>query len=155
MGAVVPEALAAAERLDGLGCPADVVVVTGPGLLFRAVQGRRGLDEAPPSVLDAVLPAERAAPMVTVLDGHPHTLAFLAGVRGVPATHLGVTHFGQSGDLERVYRHHGLDTGTVIGAALDLIDQLRPQHAGADADFAGLQVDDRPPADTCGPGPRP
>jgi pyruvate dehydrogenase E1 component len=60
--------------------------------------------------------------MVTVLDGHPHTLAFLAGIRGVPASHLGVTLFGQSGDIDSVYRHHGLDTETVVGAALDLVD---------------------------------
>jgi pyruvate dehydrogenase E1 component len=122
MGAVVPEVLAAAERLDGLGFPADVVVVTSPGLLFRALQARRGLDEAPTWVLDAAFPAERATPLVTVLDGHPHTLAFLAGVRGVPAAHLGVTRFGQSGDLESVYRYHGLDTESVVGAALDLVD---------------------------------
>jgi pyruvate dehydrogenase E1 component len=122
MGALVPEALAAAERLEALGLGADVVCVTSPGLLFRALQGRRGLDEAPGWVLDSVFPAERAAPMVTLLDGHPHTLAFLAGVRGVPATHLGVTAFGQSGDLESVYRHHGLDVDSIVGAALDLVD---------------------------------
>jgi pyruvate dehydrogenase E1 component len=122
MGAVVPEALAAAERLDGLGIPADVVVVTSPGLLFRALQSRRGLDDAPTWILDAVFPAERARPMVTVLDGHPHTLAFLAGMRRVPATHLGVTQFGQSGDLESVYKLHGLDTEAIVGAALDLVD---------------------------------
>lgn len=122
MGALVPEALAAAERLDGLGFPADVVVVTSPGLLFRAVQARRGLDEAAPWVLDAALPVDRATPLVTVLDGHPHTLAFLAGVRGVPAAHLGVTRFGQSGDLDSVYRYHGLDVDSLVGAALDLVD---------------------------------
>jgi pyruvate dehydrogenase E1 component len=60
--------------------------------------------------------------MVTVLDGHPHTLAFLAGVNGVRATHLGVTSFGQSGDLDSVYRYHGLDVDTLVGAALDLVD---------------------------------
>ncbi|MDP9429544.1 MAG: pyruvate dehydrogenase [Actinomycetota bacterium] len=122
MGAVVPETLAAADRLAGLGIAADVVCVTSPDLLFRAVQARRGLDEAPGWVLDSVFPAERAAPLVTVLDGHPHTLAFLAGVRGVPAVHLGVTRFGQSGDLESVYRYHGLDTDSIVGAALDLVD---------------------------------
>jgi pyruvate dehydrogenase E1 component len=122
MGAVVPEVVQAAERLAGLGIPADVVVVTSPGLLFRAVQSRRGLDEAPTWILDSAFPADRSAPMVTVLDGHPHTLAFLAGVRGVPAAHLGVTDFGQSGDLDSVYRSHGLDTETVVGAALDLVD---------------------------------
>ena len=60
--------------------------------------------------------------MVTVLDGHPHTLAFLTGVRRVRGTHLGVTRFGQSGDLDSVYRHHGLDADTIVGAALDLVD---------------------------------
>ena len=46
MGAMVPEALAAADRLDALGVAADVVFVTSPDLLFRAVQGggRRVLD---------------------------------------------------------------------------------------------------------------
>src|SRR4051812_5966059 len=122
MGAVVPEVLAAADRLSGLGIAADVVVVTSPGLLFRALRARRGLDDAPAWILDAVSPAERARPMVTVLDGHPHTLAFLAGVRGVSATPLGVTQFGQSGDLEAVYRLHGLNTETIVGTALDLVD---------------------------------
>jgi pyruvate dehydrogenase E1 component len=121
-GAVVTEVLAAADRLAALGLAADVVCVTSPDLLFRAVQARRGLADAPGWVLDSVFPAERAAPLVTVLDGHPHTLAFLAGIRGVPATHLGVTAFGQSGDLVAVHRHHGLDTDSIVGAALDLVD---------------------------------
>src|SRR6516225_2110132 len=89
MGAPVPEALAAAERLDAIGFGADVICVTSPDLLFRALQARRGLAGAPDWILDSVFAAERAAPMVTVLDGHPHTLAFLAGVNRVPAAHLG------------------------------------------------------------------
>jgi pyruvate dehydrogenase E1 component len=122
MGALVTETLAAADRLEGLGVGADVVCVTSPGLLFRALQARRGLDDADSWILDTVFPADRATPMVTVLDGHPHTLAFLTGVNVVRGTHLGVTRFGQSGDLESVYRYHGLDTDTILGAALDLVD---------------------------------
>jgi pyruvate dehydrogenase E1 component len=72
--------------------------------------------------LDRAFPADRATPMVTVLDGHPHTLAFLAGVNGVPGTHLGVSKFGQSGDLAASYADHGLDAESVLGAALDLVD---------------------------------
>ncbi|MCU1657800.1 MAG: Transketolase central region [Pseudonocardiales bacterium] len=122
MGAVVPEAIAAADRLAEQGFPADVVCVTSPALLFRAMQARRGLGEDPTWILDSVFPRERSVPMVTLLDGHPHTLAFLAGVNGVPASHLGVSHFGQSGDLDSVYRHHGLDVDSLVGAALDLVD---------------------------------
>ncbi|QKV96736.1 pyruvate dehydrogenase [Streptomyces sp. NA02950] len=120
MGAVVPEALLAAERLEAQGVPADVVCVTSPGLLFDAVQARSGRGEGDSWILDAAFPAHRSAPLVTVLDGHPHTLAFLSGINQVRATHLGVTRFGQSGDLESVYRSHGLDADSIVGAALDV-----------------------------------
>ncbi|MGC7098379.1 transketolase-like TK C-terminal-containing protein [Amycolatopsis lurida] len=120
MGAVVPEALAAAERLDQVGVAADVVCVTSPDLLYRAVRARQGHEPADTWILDQVFPADRAAPLVTVLDGHPHTLSFLATINRVATTALGVTRFGQSGSLEEVYRHHGLDADSVIRAALDL-----------------------------------
>ncbi|MDI1460800.1 pyruvate dehydrogenase [Catellatospora sp. KI3] len=120
MGALMPEALTAADRLAAAGVAADVVCVTSAGLLFEAVQARSGRLDAPSWILDAALPAERAAPLVTVLDGHPHTLAFLAGVHRVRAHHLGVTRFGQSGDLEQVYRYHRIDADSIIAAALDV-----------------------------------
>lgn len=120
MGAVLPEALAAADRLTGLGVATDVVCVTSPGLLFDAVQARAGRGPGESWILDAVLPAHRATPLVTLLDGHPHTLAFLAGVNRVRAAHLGVSRFGQSGDLDDVYRHHGLDADSIVRAGLDL-----------------------------------
>jgi pyruvate dehydrogenase E1 component len=120
MGAVTPEALAAAERLDAAGIPADVICVTSPGLLFRALLARQGQTEAPSWILDQVFPASRATPLVTVLDGHPHTLAFLATINQVPSATLGVTRFGQSGSIQDVYRYHGIDTDSIVRASLDL-----------------------------------
>lgn len=120
MGAVVTETLAAADRLADQGVDADVVCVTSPGLLFEAMQARRGLSDSPSWILDQVFPADRAAPMVTVLDGHPHTLAFLTGVNAVRGAALGVSRFGQVGSLDDVYRLHGIDTESIIRAALDL-----------------------------------
>jgi pyruvate dehydrogenase E1 component len=120
MGAVVPEALAAADRLAESGIGADVVCVISPGLLFRALRARQGHGEAPDWILDQAFPASRSAPLVTVLDGHPHTLSFLATINRVPHTSLGVTSFGQSGDIDDVYRYHGIDTGSIVGAAHDL-----------------------------------
>jgi pyruvate dehydrogenase E1 component len=120
MGALVPDALAAADRLADLGIEADVVCVTSAGLLFEAMQSRRGLADAPTWILDQVFPAERAAPMVTVLDGHPHALTFLTGINDVAGAALGVTRFGQAGALEEVYRYHGIDADGIVRAALDL-----------------------------------
>ncbi|MBX7434903.1 pyruvate dehydrogenase [Mycobacterium sp. Y57] len=122
MGAMITETARAAERLAQMGIDAEVVCVTSPGRLFDAVQARRGLGGAPSWILDQVLPERRSAPMVTVLDGHPHTLGFLSTVHRVPATALGVTRFGQSGALDDVYRYHGIDTDSIVRAALDLID---------------------------------
>jgi pyruvate dehydrogenase E1 component len=123
MGAIVPEALEAAERLDAAGVAADVICVTSPGLLFRALLARQGRADEPTWILDQVFPASRATPLVTVLDGHPHTLAFLATINQVPAITLGVTRFGQSGSIPDVYRYHGIDTDSIIRAGLHLADR--------------------------------
>lgn len=80
----------------------------------------RALEPGPDWILSQVFPVARRSPLVTVLDGHPHTLAFLGGVHDVPVATLGVTAFGQSGSLEDVYRSHGLDTDTMVRTALDL-----------------------------------
>ncbi len=122
MGAVVPEALAAAERLSAAGLPADVVCVTSPGLIFQALRVRQGLAAGGETwILDQAFPVTRATPLVTVLDGHPHTLAFLATINRVPHAALGVAQFGQSGSIEDLYRYNGLDTDSIIRAALDLV----------------------------------
>ncbi|WP_216892853.1 transketolase-like TK C-terminal-containing protein [Nocardia alni] len=120
-GALVTEALHAGDRLEQAGISADVVCVTSPGLLFEALQARRGRGSSETWILDQLFPVDRAAPMVTVLDGHPHTLAFLAGINRVRSCALGVSNFGQVGSLEDVYRYHGIDTDSIVRAALDIL----------------------------------
>lgn len=121
VGVVMPEALEAAGELTGAGVPADVVCVTSADRLFRAVQARQGLDSGDDLILDQLFPADRVSPMVTVLDGHPHTLAFLGSVWNAGIASLGVDDFGQSGDVGDLYRHFGIDADTIVGAALDLV----------------------------------
>jgi pyruvate dehydrogenase E1 component len=76
-------------------------------------------------ILDELFPDDRAAPIVTVLDGHPHTLTFLSAIRCVPIASLGVSDFGQSGDVDDLYRYFGIDTETIVGAAIDLVEAAR------------------------------
>ena len=126
MGALMPEALAAADRLVAAGAEADVICVTSPGLLFRALRARQGLPGADavsgqPWILEQAFPASRATPLVTVLDGHPHTLSFLAAINRVPHAALGVTEFGQSGSVDDLYRCNGVDADSIVLAALDLL----------------------------------
>ena len=118
---MVPEALAAAEILTESGVKTEVICLTSPDLVFRAVQARQGLAAGDDAVLAELFPPECAAPIVTLCDGHPHTLAFLAAVDGAPIASLGVDDFGQSGGVDDLYRHFGIDTDTVVGAAIDLV----------------------------------
>jgi pyruvate dehydrogenase E1 component len=126
VGALVPEAIEAAAALRDQNVDTGIVVVTSYDRLWRAAQARRGLlpeamgngvDEA---VLDRVF--EPATPLVTVLDGHPHTLAFLGTVTGRPVSCLGVSRFGQAGAVEDLYRLHGIDGRAIVEAGLDLVD---------------------------------
>ncbi|HKN94381.1 MAG TPA: hypothetical protein VJU60_08620, partial [Thermoleophilaceae bacterium] len=121
-GAIMPEVIAAADELEAAGIACDVVCLTSADLVFRALQARQGLGEGDDAILDELFPAERAAPIVSVLDGHPHTLSFLSAIRQVPIAALGVDDFGQSGDVPDLYRAFGIDTDTIVGAASDLVE---------------------------------
>src|SRR4029079_6927024 len=55
--------------------------------------------------------------IVTVLDGHPATLAWLGAVAGHRTRPLGVEHFGQTGSLAELYRHYGIDANAIVAAA--------------------------------------
>jgi pyruvate dehydrogenase E1 component len=134
-GAIMPEVLAAADELSGAGIAADVLCVTSADLLFRALQAQRGLageddvdrassaaaGSAAANILDELFPQSRRAPLVTVLDGHPHALSFLGALSGGQISCLGVHDFGQSGDVQDLYRHFGIDAEEIAGAAFDLI----------------------------------
>jgi pyruvate dehydrogenase E1 component len=121
-GAIMPEVIRAATLLEEEGAlGADVVCLTSADLVFRALQARQGLGEGEHRVLDELFPPDRQLPIVSVVDGHPHTLSFLGAVRSAPIACLGVSRFGQSGDLQRLYEHHGIDPETIIGAALDVM----------------------------------
>ncbi|MEX5634745.1 pyruvate dehydrogenase [Parafrankia sp. FMc2] len=135
MGAVMPEVLRAADELSaGLRQEIGVVCVTSPDLLFDALQARRGLADADEAILTELFPPGRRGPLLTVVDGDPRALSFLAGVHGAHITTLGSAAPGPGsvpGSVpasvpapppaagERV----PVDTATIVGAALDLIDE--------------------------------
>ena len=122
VGAMMTEVLAAADELEAGGVQTEVVCLTSPDLVFRAIQARQGLLRHEYGFLDTLFPPEHRSPFITVLDGHPHTLSFLAAVRPARIACLGVSGFGQSGDLDDLYRHFAIDADTIVGAALDVLE---------------------------------
>jgi pyruvate dehydrogenase E1 component len=128
MGALMPEVLEAADQLDdlpGLG----VLVVTSADRLhadWRAAQSRRAAGEADPATIERLLaPLAPDAALVTVLDGHPATLAWLGSASARRVYPLGVDRFGQSGDVPDLYRDLQIDAAAILDrAALACRDAL-------------------------------
>jgi len=128
-GAVAAEALAAhQEILDDLP-GAGLLAVTSADRLnagwHAAEQARRGggggdggaaSRDTLAAVEHLLRPLAPDAALVTVIDGHPATLSWLGAVRGHTVQALGVEHFGQSGDLADLYRHHHIDAEAILDA---------------------------------------
>jgi pyruvate dehydrogenase E1 component len=113
-GAVLPEAIAAVARIGERHPRVGLLVVTSPDRLYADWQARGSASYAA-RLLQALA---RDARLVTVLDGHPASLSWLGGVRGQRVAPLGVTRFGQSGDIPDLYRAYGIDADAIVKAAL-------------------------------------
>ncbi|EAR25506.1 Transketolase [marine actinobacterium PHSC20C1] len=122
VGAIMPEVIEAAARLTKLGTPTGVVCLTSPDLVFRSLNRRYDAAASDrSSIVDELFPAHARSPIVTIMDGHPHTLAFLAGVRGDRIRNLGVSEFGQSSSVEDAYALHGINADAIVRAASDVM----------------------------------
>ena len=120
-GVIAPQAIEAAGRLSGARRDVGVLAVTSAD---RLNAGWSAASRARARGVDAVSHAERLLAglpphcrIVTVIDGHPATLAWLGGVRGHRVIPLGVEHFGQTGTVGDLYRHYGIDAEGIAARA--------------------------------------
>jgi pyruvate dehydrogenase E1 component len=88
---------------------------------------RRGAQHLSP-IEKLLAPLPRECGIVTVIDGHPAALGWLGSVRGHKVEALGVEHFGQTGTIDDLYRHHGMDANAIIDAAESLTAGAPVRH---------------------------
>jgi pyruvate dehydrogenase E1 component len=125
-GAMVPEVLRAAELLaEEEGVTAGVLCLSAPGRVYREWRSRRTAHVADlrapreASHLERLIQgAAGQMPLVTVLDGSSHALAWLGGALGSRVVPLGVDRFGQAGSQPAVYDAYGLSPEAIVTAAL-------------------------------------
>jgi len=120
-GAVAPNALAAFEALAEDVPGAGLLAVTSADRLntgwTAAERARRaGRDGAPAHIETLLAPLARDAGLVTVVDGHPGSLAWLGSVAGHRVQALGVEQFGQAGDIDDLHRVYGIDAEAILDA---------------------------------------
>jgi pyruvate dehydrogenase E1 component len=124
-GVMVQEAVEAARLLEGDGIFANVLALPSPRLCYdgwrRDVEARiRGAAPGDSSRVHALVTpdeVEGEVPLVSVVDGHSHALAWLGTALGLPQVALGVDGFGQSGARADLYRHYGIDAPAIAAAA--------------------------------------
>ncbi len=121
-GAVAPEAFQAAGLIAEDRRDVGLLAVTSADRLlagWHAAQRMRDQGQAAgPSHVERLLAdVPRDCGLVTVLDGHPATLAWLGSVRGHRTRALGVTRFGQTGTIADLYRAAGIDAQAIVAAA--------------------------------------
>lgn len=132
-GVVAPEAIRAAGALAEHRRDIGVLAVTSADRLnagWTAAQRARtrGSHAAQSHVerLLADLPPHCA--LVTVIDGHPATLAWLGGVHGHRTIPLGVEHFGQTGSIADLYHHFGIDADSILARINGLTKGRKTPH---------------------------
>ncbi|MFP4537874.1 MAG: 1-deoxy-D-xylulose-5-phosphate synthase N-terminal domain-containing protein [Dichotomicrobium sp.] len=121
-GCVAPEAITAAGMLAETRRDVGVLAVTSADRLnagWTAAQRarQRGNISAISHIERLLSPLPPHCTLVTVIDGHPATLAWLGAVAGHRTVPLGVEHFGQTGTIDDLYRHYGIDAGTIVSSA--------------------------------------
>jgi pyruvate dehydrogenase E1 component len=133
-GAVAPEAIEAVGLLGENRRDIGLLAITSSDRLHAGWTAARGLRRdrrgvAHLSHIEKLLaPLPRDCGLVTVIDGHPSALAWLGGVRGHRVEALGVEHFGQTGTIDDLYRHYGIDANAIIDAAESLTAGAPVRH---------------------------
>lgn len=141
-GAVAPEAIAATGLLAEDRRDIGLLAITSADRLNAGwtAAGRareRGLVHAQSHVERLFADLPHHCSLVTVLDGHPATLGWLGSVGGHRTRSLGVEHFGQTGTIADLYRHHGIDAQAIVRAALALAPE-RPVRYLREASGPGV-----------------
>jgi len=121
-GCVAPEAIAAAGIMAETRRDVGVLAVTSADRLNAGWSAakrarRRGATSAISHIERLLSPLPRHCTLVTVIDGHPATLAWLGAVGGHKTVPLGVEHFGQTGTIEDLYAYFGIDTQSIVASA--------------------------------------
>ncbi|HTV70384.1 MAG TPA: transketolase [Rhizobiaceae bacterium] len=121
-GAVAPEAIEAVGLMAEDRRDVGLLAITSADRLnagWTAAQRAReaGLVHASSHVERLLADIPSHCGIVTVIDGHPATLAWLGSVHGHRTRSLGVEHFGQTGSIAELYRHYGIDARGIVIAA--------------------------------------
>ena len=144
MGALVPEAIGAAQLLLDRGIYANVTVVSSPDLLVGELARKNGFAHLKQtlqidgrlhlrpaggttgqalSATDVVNLAGSRVPVVSVHDGEIGLLDNIGSLLGVPQLAKAVTKFSKSGTIKHIFEYHGMHAEGIVDACGQILSE--------------------------------
>ncbi|MGK0517382.1 MAG: pyruvate dehydrogenase E1 component [Planctomycetota bacterium] len=144
MGALVPEAIGAAQLLLDRGIYANVTVVSSPDLLIGEMARKNGFAHLKQTLqvdgrlhlrpaggksgqalgkTDVVNLAGSRVPVVSVHDGEIGLLDNIGSLIGVPQYAKAVTKFSKSGTIKHIFEYHGMHAEGIVEACGQILSE--------------------------------
>jgi pyruvate dehydrogenase E1 component len=135
-GAVAPGAIDATGLIGEDRRDVGLLSITSADRLYadwtRAQKAREQGQASAVSHIETIMAALPSyCGLVTVIDGHPAALGWIGAVQGHKTRSLGVEHFGQSGAIDDLHRHYGIDARAIVAAAQSIAPGWPIRHLWA------------------------
>lgn len=125
-GVIAQEAILAAGHLGEFRRDIGVLAITSADRIYAEFKTQSHNLNKTSHIETLLADVPNYAKILTVIDGHPATLTWLGGVRGNPTISHGVDHFGQTGQINDLYKHFAIDHESLVRSALQ--QALRHQN---------------------------
>ncbi len=113
-GVIVGEVINCLDTLQEEGLKIGVFIATSPDKLHRDWIKSTKTKNYTSHLELKLVNVNRETPVITIIDGHSSALSWIGSVKGQKVIPMGVSNFGQSGDLKEAYELNEIDLNSII-----------------------------------------
>ncbi len=113
-GVVIAEVLKCISDLSYDEMNIGVIQVSSPDKLYKDWEDSKKNNKGNSHIENMLLSVDKTIPLISIVDGHSSSLSWIGSVLGHKVYPMGVNKFGQSGDLEEVYKYTKIDFKSII-----------------------------------------
>ena len=113
-GVILEEVIKCKNSLKQDGIKTGIFIVTSPDSLYNNwIESTKKFGDA--SYLEKkLLNVGKEVPIITIIDGHSSSLSWIGSIKGQKIIPLGVKDFGQSGNLNEIYKASEIDLNSIV-----------------------------------------
>jgi len=120
-GVIVGEVLNALEAMKEDNLNIGLFIVSSPDRLYQDWLESTKKTNFTSFIESQLSIIEISTPIITIIDGHSSSLSWIGSVKGQRIIPLGVNNFGQSGDLNEIYKISEIDLNSIVDRIANFI----------------------------------